>query len=315
MADADHDRLVEEQRAYNVTIRANAAAMQPPGALEPALLRRARLYNRDGSMKPRLVAKACDDSIQTKCGDVLIRRFPVETSRGLIIHFHGGGWALGSVYEQDNYLASLARQTSLSVVSVDYPLAPENRLPRILDVAAATLVELLKQYSGIPTCIIGDSAGAQVALLSVIRLRGQAPLLRDVCAMSLCYGIYDLSMTPSQRSWGSDFLGLSTPWLEYFYAMALPGLSRDDRSDPLLSPLYADLSGLPPALFTVGRLDPLLDDSLFLHQRWLTAGNVGRLEVWPEAAHGFNHSDTVMAGKANERIARFLVERLPPEHR
>src|SRR5262249_40921092 len=80
-------------------------------------------------------------------------------------------------------------------------------------------------------------------------------------------------------------LVLSRPIIEYFVSSF--ARDRDVRS-PEVSPLYADLRDMPPALFTVGALDPLLDDTLFMFERWRAAGNAAELRVWPHAIHGFN---------------------------
>ena len=93
-------------------------------------------------------------------------------------------------------------------------------------------------------------------------------------------------MTPSQRLWGERNLLLSTPILHYFGDMFVPGLGEEARRDPDISPLYADLRDLPPALFTVGTMDPLLDDSLFMHARWLASGAPAERRTWPEALPG-----------------------------
>ena len=74
-----------------------------------------------------------------------------------------------------------------------------------------------------------------------------------------------------------------------------------------MSPLYADLRGLPPALFTVGTRDALLDDSLFMHARWLAAGNRAELAVYPGGPHGFTLFPVFgLAEAANARIETFL---------
>ena len=82
-----------------------------------------------------------------------------------------------------------------------------------------------------------------------------------------------------------------------------------ERRRPEVSPLYADLAGLPPALFTVGTADPLLDDSLFMALRWRAAGNQAELAVYPESIHGFNVFPTAMARAADERIGAWLSSR------
>lgn len=81
---------------------------------------------------------------------------------------------------------------------------------------------------------------------------------------------------------------------------------RAMRRDPDVSPLYAGLRGLPPALFTVGAADPLLDDSLFLYARWLAAGNDAELAVYPGGVHGFTGFPLRIAEDANARCLDFL---------
>lgn len=79
------------------------------------------------------------------------------------------------------------------------------------------------------------------------------------------------------------------------------------RARPASSPVYADLRGLPPALFTVGSIDPLVDDSLFMHTRWQAAGNASELAIYPGGVHGFNSLDGELARAANLDMARFLA--------
>ena len=75
--------------------------------------------------------------------------------------------------------------------------------------------------------------------------------------------------------------------MDWFADCFLPGMTDDERRDPDISPLYADLRDLPPALFSCGTMDPLLDDSLFMESRWRAAGNEARLSLWPEGVHAF----------------------------
>jgi acetyl esterase len=94
--------------------------------------------------------------------------------------------------------------------------------------------------------------------------------------------------------------------MRWFTANFLPGLEGEQLRDPAISPLYADLSGLPPALFTVGTADPLLDDTLFMAARWEAAGNDADLRVYKDGIHAFNAFPTGIALAANMAQVEFL---------
>ena len=83
-----------------------------------------------------------------------------------------------------------------------------------------------------------------------------------------------------------------------------------DPIDPDVSPLHAHLHDMPPALFTVGTYDPLLDDSLFMHARWLAAGNESELAVYPGGPHGFDAAPIPIGQQARERVRAFIGARL-----
>jgi acetyl esterase/lipase len=125
-------------------------------------------------------------------------------------------------------------------------------------------------------------------------------------AANLGFGVYDLSLTPSSRSWGERSLILTTPAMHWFGRCFAGDRDLEELRAPDLSPLYADLSDLPAALFTVGDKDPLLDDSLFMAARWRAAGNEAELDIWPESAHGFTAFPLALARAANEAQYEFL---------
>jgi len=91
--------------------------------------------------------------------------------------------------------------------------------------------------------------------------------------------------------------------MEWFHDNYAP---KEIRRDPYVSPLYADLQRMPKALFTIGTLDPLLDDSLFMAARWTAAGNEAELAVYPGGIHAFNAFPIPLAEKANNRILEFI---------
>lgn len=125
-------------------------------------------------------------------------------------------------------------------------------------------------------------------------------------AANLSYGAYDLSGTPSRRRY-RDSLVLTDENMEWFTLNFLPGIDAEQRRAPEISPLYADLTGLPPALFTVGSLDPLLDDSRFMAALWPAEHE---LRIYEGGAHGFNTFPLAIARDANAAQASFLTRAL-----
>jgi acetyl esterase/lipase len=156
----------------------------------------------------------------------------------------------------------------------------------------------------------GDSAGAHLAAVTLLRLRDRHGLPDAFAAAVLQYGAFDLSMTPSQRLWGDRNFVLSGPIIEWFGDQFLPGYDLEQRRDPDISPLFADLRGMPPAIFTVGTEDALLDDTLFMEARWRTAGSETELRVWREAPHGFLNLPMRVADVALSAENGFLRETL-----
>ncbi|WP_051324507.1 alpha/beta hydrolase fold domain-containing protein [Candidatus Solirubrobacter pratensis] len=125
----------------------------------------------------------------------------------------------------------------------------------------------------------GQSAGAHLAALVLLVLRDRGEL-EPVIAANLAYGVYDVSMTPNARRWGDQRIVIGTSDLAFFAAQYAP---KERHRDPDVSPLYADLTGLPPALFSCGTLDPLLDDTLFMAARRQASGSPAQLAIHPGA--------------------------------
>jgi acetyl esterase/lipase len=217
------------------------------------------------------------------------------------LHLHGGGWTLGDADMQDPALWDVVTATGLAAVSVGYRLAPEHPFPAGPDDcedAARWLVERGAAELGAPPVLAigGESAGAHLAALTLLRLRDRHGMGGAFRAANLVFGVFDLGMTPSQRRWGGKLI-LSPELLRFFGDAFVPGIDLEARRAPDVSPLHADLHGLPPALFVVGTADPLLDDSLFMAARWSAAGNHAELRVWAEGCHGFT-AFPIAAGRA-----------------
>jgi acetyl esterase/lipase len=174
---------------------------------------------------------------------------------------------------------------------------------------ARWVVEHGEAEFGTPRILIGgESAGGYYAALTTLRIRDELDAIDRVIGANLVFGVYDLSGAPAFRgARPSDVPDILEDGLgEFVNACFVPGLTPDDCKVPSISPLYAELHDLPPALFTVGSADHLLDDSLFMAARWEVFGNDTELAVYPDCIHAFNAFPTELAKRANERIEAFF---------
>jgi len=307
---------VAATREFNNRVEQLLAGEPDIQQLGPAEARRRRRAG-DGAFPPPPVfaAEALERDIPGRAGRLRVRVIaPPGEPRGLYLHLHGGGWTIGGADLQDPLLCELAAATGMCAVSVEYRLAPEHPHPAAADDCEDAALWLLENGPATLNApgrfaIGGESAGAHLAAATLLRLRDRQAA-GGFTAATLMYGVYDLAMTPSQRRWGTRNLVISSPGLEYFADCFVGHLGPEGRRDPGVSPLYADLAGLPPALFTVGTLDPLLDDTLFMHARWLAAGNRAELRIWQDAPHLFTLFPTPAAAAARARQHAFLREAL-----
>ncbi|WP_243375617.1 alpha/beta hydrolase [Microvirga solisilvae] len=299
--------ISEEIRAQNADIVAKLAALPDPMSVPPALVRERR---RQGLgpfplMTPSSKAKVIE--IDGPAGPIPLRIIAPDNPRGVYFHIHGGGWTWGTSDEQDPWLDRMADRCGLAVVSVEYRLAPENPYPAGPDdCEAAALWVLREAQSRFGTSRIfigGESAGAHLSAVTMLRLRDRHGL-KPFRGANLFAGCYDLNLTPSVRHWGAERLILNTNDVRVFADNFVGHVG--DRTDPDVSPLYADLKGLPPALFSVGTRDMLLDDTLFMASRYAAAGNKADLAIWPGGCHVFIRFDSAMSEQALSRIDAFV---------
>jgi acetyl esterase len=307
---------LEETRALNAEIERVLSTQPQVHTIPPEVTRKARREGRGIFPPAEFLPQARELSIPGRGGEIPLRVLAPETSTptGVYLHLHGGGWTLGAHDLQDVAMWELVEATGMAAVSVGYRLAPEHPYPAGPDDcedAALWLVDRGATELGAPArlAIGGESAGAHLSAVTLLRLRDRHGITGAFAGANLVYGAFDLSMTPSQRAWGERNLILSTPIIRWFADNFLPHHDAEARCDPDISPLYADLHGMPPALFEVGSLDPLLDDSLFMAARWRAAGAATELRIFDEAPHGFTAysvADAVAARQAQYEFLRAL---------
>jgi len=212
---------------------------------------------------------------------------------GTVLYLHGGGYISGSLSTHRRLAAELAIESARTVVSLDYRLGPEHPFPAAVDDAVAAALELAAVG---PFVVAGDSAGGGLTLATLVALRdagGPQPVA------ALMYSPWtDLTQSGASHT---TRLGID-PMLTAadLGIMASNYLGDHDATDPLASPLGADLSGLPPMRIDVGDAEVLLDDSVALADRVHAAGGSAELTVWPEMIHVFPAFPTELVPEAGE---------------
>ena len=221
-----------------------------------------------------------------------------------ILFIHGGGYVRGSAKAYRGFVSQIVARTGAPAFAVDYPLAPEATLPAGPNAALAAWNWLVAQgFDRI--AIVGDSAGGGLTLVTLAQLtqqpRGPAPVAGVVFSPWA-----DLALT------GKSTIdpAVQDPMIRYEYlqACARKYLGAASASDPLASPLFGELRGLPPLLIQVGMDDRLLDDSRRFAYRAAKAGVPVQLEIWEGMHHVFQLDVLCIecAGLALDNAARFL---------
>lgn len=237
-----------------------------------------------------------------------------EKPVAVYIDYHGGGWAIGNAAMDDMVNGAIVRENNIAVVSVDYTTLPDIAfLDQIAQSHAAAdwVFEHAEAEFGARDIFIGgESAGAHLAACSILRLRDGRKDFARLKGAVLFYGPFDLSGSPSVRNATRDTLVLDGPAMGAGIARLTPDRDEAGRRAPDVSPLYADLSRLPPAVLLCGTIDPLLDDSRQMAERWKAMSGNCRFILVPEGPHAFNRLPTRVAARTNAWVRAWLDRRL-----
>jgi len=205
-----------------------------------------------------------------------------ERRQGVILYLHGGGYTCGNLDYAKGFGATLASMCGARVFCAAYRLAPEHRFPAALDDALEAYRYLLaKRYNAHQITLCGESAGGGLIYALCLRLRElKLPLPCGLIALSPWS---DLTGAGESYQTNRDLDPSMTRELLDFYADCY----TDDKTNPLVSPLLGDLSGMPPSLIFVGGDEIMLDDSRRLHEKLLKSGCKSSLTVAPERWHAY----------------------------
>jgi len=301
--------IAEETRLFNQDIVSQMQDAPDMWSFPASQVRQARMEGVGPFPLEPEEPTAHDLSVDTPNGPLGLRLFRPKSSqaKGSYLHIHGGGWVLGSTRLHDSRLQEISDNCSLNCISVDYRLAPENPYPAGPDDCEQAALWLLNGNHKLDISYLalgGESAGAHLSVVTLLRLRdrfGQCPFH----AANLVAGVYDLGQTASARNWGSHRLILTSRDIQMFAARFVQ--SARDLRDADISPLFANLDNLPPALFSVGTKDLLLDDSLQMAGLWHSRNGNAQLDVTPGGCHVFQgFTQLAIARASNTRIETFL---------
>ena len=226
---------------------------------------------------------------------------------GTILHIHGGGFALGSATGSVGLASSLARKTGMRAVSVEYRLAPEHPYPAALQDVTAAYRALAGQTGSADRIVVsGESAGGNLAIELLIA--GKAEGLTMPAAALLLSPMTDLTATGASYAGRADVDPAISA--QAIRTRAADYLAGADPADPLVSPIFADLSGLPPLLIQAGSHEVLLDDATRLAVKAAADDVAVTLDITPGVPHVFQAFGGILdeGDAALNRAARFIQD-------
>ena len=235
--------------------------------------------------------------------------FAGRAARDVVFYLHGGGYVLGSAQSSVGLVSEVARRAGARATTIDYRLAPEHPYPAALDDAVTAYRALTAEVDPARVVVVGESAGAGLALAMLVALRDAGDTLPAAAAVMSPWADLGLTGESVTAKAGVD-PALTAEGLHRRAADYAPGA---DLTTPTISPVHADLRGLPPLLIQAGSHEILLDDALRLAARAARDDVAVELSVTPNVPHVFQGFAALLdeAGQALDAIGAFLRRFLP----
>lgn len=233
-----------------------------------------------------------------------------ERRHGVVLYLHGGGYTSGTLEYAKGFSSQIATTSGVRVFAPAYRLAPEHPFPAALDDSLAAYLYLLdKGFSPSEISLCGESAGGGLCYALCHRLRELGmPMPSGIVAISPWT---DLTSSGESYEQNRERDPSITKKLLAYYAKCY----TDDPKNPLVSPLFGDLSGMPPSMIFVGGDEIMLDDARALHARLLDAGSKSTLIVTPGMWHAYVLYDLKENRDDYKIINQFLNRTLSHEHK
>jgi acetyl esterase/lipase len=222
-------------------------------------------------------------------------------SEGIAIYLHGGAYVLGNAITHRAIGSHLAEFSGCKVLVLNYHLAPEHTFPKALLDVVQTFKLLKDKNNQQKIGIIGDSAGANLSLSSTLYLRDNCLQMPD--AVGLICPWNDLTMSASSHQTNAPF-DLYFPNSDRLHACAKLYAGEHSLKDPWISPIFADLKGLPPMLTHIGEDEVLFDEANLVHRHALEAGVASEIEIYPHMWHVWQNFVGLMP-EATDSLIKF----------
>jgi monoterpene epsilon-lactone hydrolase len=234
--------------------------------------------------------------------------------RHIVLYFHGGVYVMGDAFLAADLASQVGRRTRAKVLSVDYRLAPEHPYPAAVDDALAAYEALLHNGTA-PSDIVfaGESAGGGLAIANLVNARDHGLPLPAAALVMSPYA--DLTLAGATMETKREADPLLSP--RALRARVTDYTSGQDAALGLISPIFAELSGLPPLIIQVGTHEVLLDDAIRLARQAATADVEVTLDITPRVPHVFQAYHAILdeAGAALDRAGQFLSTHLASAER
>ncbi len=226
-----------------------------------------------------------------------------------MLYLHGGGYITGDLSTTRPFARLISKMTGCALLIIEYRLSPENPFPCALDDSLGAYEWMLKNgpdgaSSPRRKLIAGDSAGGGLSLATMLKLRDSGMELPD-CAVTLS-AFADLTLSGESMKTRADLDPvLYEKFLQYCSLSYAPD---QDKKNPYISPVFADMTGLPPVFMQVGGREILLDDTIRFAESARAAGVDVTLDAWPEMFHSWQlHAPQVPESQeALERVGAFV---------
>jgi acetyl esterase/lipase len=297
----------------------SAASGRPNAHLLPVPEARANFESDFGGLAKPDVAVARDVTITVR--DTALRgrlyRPTTEGTLPLVVYYHGGGWLLGSIDSHDVTTRLLALASGCAVLSVDYRRGPEHRFPTAVEDAVDAVHWVVENAGDLGAdaerlAVAGDSAGGNLATVAATVLRDEGGPAIALQVLAYPVTSCDLEHGFDMRYEGHILYRDEMQWHQDNYLR-----NPDDARDPRVSPLLADLRGLPPAVVVLPECDPLRPQGVLYVDALRAAGVEVEVVEAPTLVHGFFGLDEVFPEAADtmahvgRRLAQALAEPAP----